>query len=322
MNLEPISTALVGLIVVPIALVLWLALGERFVLLFRSSRAQESARAGVWLVIPAILGGGILLYPLVQTVVMSFLDADGVGFVGLDNYAWAFSDTVLPVLVNNLIWIVVLPVVTLLLGVLLAALAERVRYEWLVRTVMVLPIAISFTAAAVIWRLVYAYQPSGAVQTGTLNALLNLVGLDSVAFLSDPSITTFSLIAVGVWMSVGLCMLMTSAAMKNLDTSVLEAARLDGAGEVTSLLRIVVPQIAPTLGVVYTTQLIFSLKVFDIVYTMTNGAFNTDVIANRMFSELFRARDYGHASAIAVLLLVVAIPIIVINVRQFRSEKS
>lgn len=322
MNLAPLSTALIGLVVVPIALALWLALGERIVRRFRTRRAQESARAGIWLLIPVLLGGGILLYPLVQTIAMSFLDEDGAGFVGLDNYAWAFSGTVLPVLINNLIWVVVLPIVTLVLGVLLAALAERVRYEWLVRTVMVLPMAISFTAAAVIWRLVYAYQPSGAAQTGTLNGLLNLVGLDSVAFLSDPSITTFALIAVGVWMSVGLCMLMASAAMKNLDPSTLEAAKLDGAGEVRSLLAIVVPQIAPTLGVIYTTQLIFSLKVFDIVYTMTNGAFNTDVIANRMFSELFRARDYGHASAIAVLLLVVAIPIIVINVRQFRAERS
>ncbi len=322
MNLAPLSTALIGLVAVPIALVLWLALGERMVRRIRSRRGQESARAGVWLVVPVLLGGGILLYPLVQTLVMSFQDEDGLGFVGLANYAWTFSDTVLPVLVNNMVWVLVLPVITLVLGVLLAALAERVRYEWLVRTVMVLPMAISFTAAAVIWRLVYAYQPSGAAQTGTLNGILNLLGIESVAFLSDPAIATFSLIAVGVWMSTGLCMLMASAAMKNLDPSVLEAAKLDGAGETRSLLSVVVPQIAPTLGVIYTTQLIFSLKVFDIVYTMTNGAFNTDVIANRMFSELFRSRDYGHASAIAVLLLVVAIPIIIINVRQFRAERS
>jgi alpha-glucoside transport system permease protein len=216
----------------------------------------------------------------------------------------------------------VLPLVTLVGGLLLAAMADRVKYEWLIRTIAILPMAISFVAASVIWRLMYAYQPSGASQLGTLNAVLNTLGIDTVAFLSDPAIATLSLIAVGIWMSVGLSMLMLSAAIKNVDESTLEAARLDGAGEIRSFLHITVPQIAPTLAVVYTTQVIFALKVFDIVYTMTNGAFNTDVIANRMYSELYRAGEYGHASAIAVVLLLAAVPVIIFNLRQFRSERG
>ena len=316
------TTALIGIVVVPLVLLLWLGLGERVVRLVRGRQKQEGLRAGIWLFFPILLGGGILLYPLVQTLIMSFQNDDSSGFIGLENYAWVFSESVLPVLVNNLLWLVLLPIVTLAAGVLLAALADRVRYEWLVRSVMLLPMAVSFSAAAVLWRLMYAYRPSGTDQLGTLNGVLNLFGIDTVAFLSDPKIATFSLIGVGVWMSVGLCMLMASAAMKNMDQSTLEAARLDGAGEIRMMLNVIIPQIAPTLSVIYTTQLIFALKVFDIVYTMTNGQFNTDVIANRMYSELFRSRDYGHASAIAVVLLVAAIPIIIINVRQFRAEKG
>ena len=321
MTQSAILTLVVGVLVIPVALLLWLYLGERIVRLL-PLKSQEGTRAGIWLVIPVLLGGGILLYPLVQTIVMSFQDSSGAGFVGLDNFAWVLSPDVLPVLVNNVLWLVVLPLVTLVGGLLLAVMADRVKYEWLIRTVAILPMAISFVAASVIWRLMYAYQPSGANQLGTINAVLNSLGVDTVAFLSDPAIATLSLIAVGVWMSVGLSMLMLSAAIKNVDESTLEAARLDGASEIRSFLHITVPQIAPTLAVVYTTQVIFALKVFDIVYTMTNGAFNTDVIANRMYSELYRAGEYGHASAIAVVLLIAAVPVIIFNLRQFRTERG
>jgi alpha-glucoside transport system permease protein len=321
MTNSTVLTLVVGVLVIPVALLLWLWLGERIVKLL-PARAQEGTRAGFWLVFPVILGGGILLYPLIQTVVMSFQDSRGEGFVGLANFVWVLGPDVVPVLVNNVLWLVVLPIVTLVGGLVLAAMADRVKYEWLIRTIAILPMAISFVAASVIWRLMYAYQPSGANQLGTLNAILNTLGLDTVAFLSDPALATFALIGVGVWMSVGLSMLMLSAAIKNVDASTLEAARLDGAGEISSFFHITVPQIAPTLAVVYTTQVIFSLKVFDIVYAMTNGAFNTDVIANRMYSELYRTGEYGHAAAIAVVLLVAAVPVIVFNLRQFRAERG
>jgi alpha-glucoside transport system permease protein len=321
MTQSAILTLAVGVLAIPVALLLWLLLGERIVRLL-PPKWQESSRAWIWLIVPIVLGGGILLYPLIQTIVMSFQDASGSAFVGLDNYVWVLSPDVVPVLINNVLWLVILPIVTLVGGLLLAAMADRVKYEWLIRTIAILPMAISFVAASVIWRLMYAYQPSGANQLGTLNAVLNSLGIDTVAFLSDPAIATLSLIAVGIWMSVGLSMLMLSSAIKNVDESTLEAARLDGAGEIRSFLHITVPQIAPTLAVVYTTQVIFALKVFDIVYTMTNGAFNTDVIANRMYAELYRAGEYGHASAIAVVLFIAAIPVIIFNLRQFRAERG
>ncbi|GLY08133.1 MULTISPECIES: sugar ABC transporter permease [Actinoplanes] len=321
MNSSPLLALVGGVLVIPALVLLWLTLGERLLRLL-PPRAQERTRPWIWLAIPLVLGGTILVYPLVQTVLMSFQDRSGTGFVGLANYDWVLSEQVRPVLVNNLIWLIVLPLVTLGLGLVIAALADRVRYEWLIRTVMILPIAISFSAAAIIWRLMYAYQPAGASQTGTLNGILNQLGLEPVAFLSDPAITTWALIVVGIWMSTGTAMLMLSAAIKNVDASTLEAARLDGAGELRAFWHVAVPQITPTIIVVYTTQVIFSLKIFDIVYTMTNGAFGTNVIANRMYAELFQARNYGHASAIAVVLLIVAIPIIVVNVRQFREENA
>lgn len=320
MDATSFLTAVGGIAAVPLAIVLWLTLGERLVQLF-PPRRREGVRAWVWLLPPVVLGGGILLYPLLGTLAMSFQGPDGTGFVGLDNYAWVFGDAVVPVLLNNLAWLVLLPAVTLVLGMLLAVLADRVRYEWLVRTVMLLPMAISFAAAAVIWRLMYAYQPSGAEQLGTVNAVIDLFGGETVAFLSDPGIATFALIAVGVWNSVGLSMVMLSAAIKNVDGATLEAAQLDGAGALSTFRYVTLPQIAPTMSVVYTTQVIFSLKVFDIVYTMTNGGFDTDVVANRMYAELFRAREYGHASAIAVVLLIAALPVIAVNVRHFRAER-
>ncbi|GAA4664208.1 carbohydrate ABC transporter permease [Frondihabitans cladoniiphilus] len=313
-------TLAIGVVAIPAVILAWLFFGERVVRLL-PNRRQEPVRAWVWLAFPVVLGGGVLLYPLVQTVVNSFQDKSSQGFVGLANFAWVFSPTVVPVLLNNLIWVVVLPAVTLLLGLVIAGLADRVRYEAVVRTVMILPMAISFSAAAVIWRLMYAYQPKGFAQTGTIDGIVNLLGGTPLAFLSDPKITTWALIAIGVWMSVGTGMLMLSAALKNVDASTLEAARLDGASELGAFWHVAIPQILPTITVVYTTQIIFSLKVFDIVYTMTNGAFNTDVIANRMYAELFRTQQFGHASAIAVLLLVAAIPIVIVNLRQFREER-
>jgi len=318
-DLEVLSTAALGIIVLPVAIIVWLLLGER-VVSWLPYRRQETVRAAVWLLIPALLAAAILLSPLVQTVVMSFQGADGTGFVGVDNFAWVASPDVVPVLFNNLIWVLLLPVLVLLLGLVIAALSDGVRYGAIIRTIVLLPTAISLVAAGVIWRLMYAYQPSGSAQRGTVNAIIDLVGADTVAFLSDPAIATFSLIAVAVWTDVGLAVVMLSSALKNVDRSTLEAAQLDGAGPLRAFLSVTIPQIAPTVAVVYTTQVIYSLKVFDIVYAMTNGAFNTDVIANRMFTELFRADEYGHAAAIAVVLLIASIPVIVANVRLFRAE--
>ncbi|WP_159501205.1 carbohydrate ABC transporter permease [Microbacterium sp. 18062] len=320
MDFSALSTAVLGVLVIPLAVIAWLFVGERLVDLL-PYRRREGARAWAWLLLPALLGGAILLYPLVQTVVLSFQGSDGTGWVGLDNFAWVFSDQVLPVLRNNLLWVVVLPIAALAIGLVMAVLADRVRYGAVIRTVMLLPTAISLVAAGVIWRLMYAYQPSGSEQLGTINALIDVLGGETVAFLSDPAIATFSLIGVAVWTDVGLAMVMLSSALKNVDQETTEAAQLDGAGPFRVFWHITVPQIAPTIAVVYTTEVIYALKVFDVVYAMTNGGFNTDVIANRMYSELFRAQEFGHAAAIAVVLLVASIPVIVSNVRRFRAER-
>jgi alpha-glucoside transport system permease protein len=194
-----------------------------------------------------------------------------------------------------------------------------VKYERFAMTLIVLPTAISFTAASVIWRQFYSFQPARQVQKGLLNAIWTLVpGAKPIAWLQTPWLNTICLIFVAIWASLGVAALILSAAVKNVPQEHLEAARIDGAGEWRILFSIIIPQIASALLVVATTEVIFALKIFDIVYVMTNGNFKTNTLANRMYYELFAVGDLGHASAIAVLLLIVAIPVVILNIRQFR----
>jgi alpha-glucoside transport system permease protein len=190
-------------------------------------------------------------------------------------------------------------------------------------TLIILPTAISFTAAAIIWRQFYSFQPDGSEQLGLLNALWTLIpGNKPVPWLQAPLVNSLCLIFVALWASLGLAALIISAAVKNVPSELVEAARLDGAGPWRILLSITLPSITPALLVVLTTEVIFSLKVFDIVYVMTNGNFGTDTVANRMYSELFTTSHLGHASAIAVLLLIAALPVVFLNIRQFRGEAA
>lgn len=311
---------LVGAIGIPAIVYLSLGLGER-VLVSMRTRTAHRLRPWVWLLAPLLLVSLILIYPLVTSIGLSFTDATSSRWVGLDNFVWAFTGSMLSVLVNNVVWLVALPVGTLVLALIVAVLFDRVRYERLAMTLVILPTAISFTAGSIIWRQLYSYQPPGKASLGLLNALWTLIpGNEPVPWLQTPMVNTFALIFVAVWSSLGVAALILSAAVKNVPAELVEASRLDGAGEWRIFWSITLPSITPAVLVVFTTQGIFALKVFDIVYVMTNGNFNTDTLANRMYNELFAANNLGHASAIAVILLVVALPIVLINIRQFRAE--
>jgi alpha-glucoside transport system permease protein len=168
----------------------------------------------------------------------------------------------------------------------------------------------------------FEYQPAGQVQTGTLNAFIGVFGLGPVAWLVESSTNNPALIFVGVWISTGFAMVILSSALKAISPELLEAARLDGASEVQVLRTVIVPLLLPTLTVVTTTMLITALKVFDIVYVLTGGAYDTDVIASQMFNQLASAGHYGRASAVGVILLIAVIPLLVINVRRFRREEQ
>lgn len=265
-----------------------------------------------------------LVLPTLHTVYLSFFDRNSRNFVGLDNYRYLFTNaSVQAAFRNNLLWLVVFTAGTVLLGLLLAVLLDRVRYEAVAKSIIFLPMAISFAGAGVIWRFMYAYRPEGAAQIGLLNQLVVALGGSPRAWLIEqPWVNNLALIGAGVWIWTGFCLVILSAAYKGIPRDMLEAARVDGANELQVFRHISLPQLYPTLAVVTTTMIINVMKVFDIVYVMTNGQFGTEVLANRMYKEMFQFRHFGRASAVAVVLLAVATVVMVINIRRFREEEG
>ena len=221
---------------------------------------------------------------------------------------------------NNALWLVLMVPATVAIGLIFALLADRVRYESLAKSIIFMPMAISFIGAGVIWRFVYYVNTSGGAQIGLLDAVLVKLGFHPVAWLSDPRVNNFALMIVGLWLWAGFCMTILSAAVKGLPSEVLEAARVDGANEWQVFWTIMLPMIIPTIIVVTTTLVINILKIFDIVFVMTNGNFGTEVIANRMFQLI--VTDVGKSSAIAVVLILLTIPVMIFNVRRFRAEEA
>ena len=207
------------------------------------------------------------------------------------------------------------------MGLLIAVLADRVKYEALAKAIIFMPMAISFVGAGIIWKFVYAYGTS-QVQIGLLNGIIASLGGDPVSWLSEPGINNYVLIIVGVWMWTGFCMTILSAALKSVPTEIIEAARVDGATEWSVFWKIMVPIIMPTIAVVITTMVINVLKIFDIVYVMTGGNYGTEVIANRMYGEMYVRHQSGRSAAIAVILILLTIPFMIWNVRRFREQEA
>lgn len=268
--------------------------------------------------------GFYLVYPSIRTIYNSFFDARLANFVGPKNYLTAFtSPPMVTAFRNNLLWLVIFTFFSVGMGLVLAVLLDRVRYEALVKSIVFLPMAISYVAASVIWKFMYAYKPAVATQIGLLNAIVVALGGKPVGWLIErPWINNLALIAVGVWVWTGFCTVIISAAYKGIPKEMLEAARIDGANEWQVFLRITLPFLKSTLAMVTTTMIVFVLKVFDIVYVMTNGAHDTEVIANRMYKEMFLYQNYGLASAIAVILFLLIVPFIIINIRRFRAQEA
>ena len=266
-----------------------------------------------------------LLYPGGRTIYQSFFNAAGNAFIGLDNYKTIFTDNdQLTVLRNTVFWVVVTPLVATGVGLLYAILVDRSRFESFAKALIFLPMSISFVAASVIWKFVYEYRPDqGRVkQIGLLNQLLVWVGGKPQQWLLEKQLNTALLIVVMIWIQAGFAMTILSAAIKAIPDDIIEAARLDGVGTWGMFRNITLPSIRPSVVVVLTTIGIGTLKVFDIVRTMTGGQFNTSVIANEFYSQTFRADNQGLGSALAVLLFVLVIPIIWYNIRQVRSSEA
>lgn len=257
------------------------------------------------------------VYPALQTVYLSFMDRRSQSFVGLENYKYVFtSQTMLRAFKNNLLWLVVFTAGTVGLGLLFAILVDRVKYERLAKSIIFMPMAISFVGAGVVWKFMYAYKPSGAEQIGLLNQILVVLGFEPKGWLLESPINNLALIVVGLWIWTGYCMVILSAAYKGIPKELMEAGQVDGANDWQVFRHIIVPEMRPALTMVTTTMLVNVLKIFDIIYVMTNGNFGTEVIANRMFKEMFQFANTGRASAIAVVLFVIIIPIMYANIRQ------
>jgi alpha-glucoside transport system permease protein len=266
-----------------------------------------------------------LVWPTVGTIIRSFQDRAGDAFVGLENYLWFFgSSDALVALRNNVIWVVFLTLFVVGMGLIIAVLVDRIRFESISKSVFFLPLAISMVAAGVIWRFMFEYQPPPEPQTGTLNGAVGVVGLGPYPWLtiSDFAFNTICLIVVMAWMWTGFAMVILSASLKGISPELLEAARVDGATEFQVFRKITFPLLLPTIVVVSATMIITALKAFDIVYTMTNGAFDTDVIANLMYKQMFNFGDFGRASAIAVILLLAIVPIMAANINRFRAQEA
>jgi ABC-type sugar transport system permease subunit len=224
------------------------------------------------------------------------------------------------VLWNNFFWIVFVTGFSVVLGLAFAVLADRARAEPVAKSLIFMPMAISFVGASVIWRFVYAFTPTAHDQIGLLNAGWVAFGGSPQAWIQQRPWNTLFLIAIMIWIQSGFAMVLFSAAIKGVPGELLEAARVDGASPAQAFWRITLPQIRPTLGVVVITLVISVLKVYDIVKVMTNGEFGTNVIANQMYDAAFRNRDLGQGSALAVLLFIGVLPLMVFNIRRARRE--
>jgi alpha-glucoside transport system permease protein len=291
----------------------------------RATRRRRKNWLMPWLwVAPAIAFVALFLfYPMLNTIWLSFLNADSSRFVGVANYQHIFtSPSMLDVLKNNVIWLVLATTLTIVFGLLIAVLVDRVRIEGAIKAAIFVPMAISFVGAGVIWNFIYRYAPAGQSQIGLLNAIVTFFGRPPQAWLINIGFNNFALIIVYVWMWAGFCMVIFSAALKSIPEEIMDAARMDGASEITTFFRITVPMIKPTIAVVTTTMIINVLKIFDVIYVMTGGNYRTDVIAVEYYQQLFNFNNFGVASALTVLLLLVIIPIMLLNIRRFRLQEA
>ncbi|MFT3893934.1 MAG: sugar ABC transporter permease [Anaerolineales bacterium] len=311
-------------------------------------RIMKQGRVVPWLyLLPAlVVMAFFIVYPMIGTISLSFanktgtLPASTTCAVGkpcwgiFENYRYALTSEIdfssffsfwvtfwKSSFGNNLKWIIFMTAGTVGIGLGYAVLADRVKYEPLAKAILFMPMAISFVGAGIIWKFVYDYG-TRQTQIGLLNAIVTTLGGKPVAWLSTPGINTFMLIIVGVWIWTGFCMTILSSALKSVPEEILEAARVDGASEWTTFWKITVPTIMPTILVVITTMVINVLKLFDIVYVMTGGNYGTNVIANRMYVEMYKNFNVGHATAVAVILVLVIIPFIYFNIRRFMAQEA
>ena len=315
-NLSTLAIAIAAFLGI---IVLIFVLAER-----ASNKVQNILKYVVFLAPAALLLLIGLIYPSIRTLILSFMNASSTEFVGFDNYTWAFTiPEIRIVLRNTLIWTLLVPIFSTALGLAIAYMTDRMKRAAVIKSLIFMPMAISFVGAGIIWRFVYAYEPNlKRPEIGLLSSIWRAMEWEPRNWLLEAPLNTLLLIIVMVWIQTGFAMVVLSAAMKNIPDEIIEASLLDGTSNFRRFTRITIPMIRATIVVVLTTITIGTLKVFDIVRTMTGGNFQTNVIANEMYTQSFRQMNYGTGSALAIILFVAIVPIIIYNVRQLRLERT
>jgi alpha-glucoside transport system permease protein len=290
------------------------------------ARYREGVRPYVFVGPALVVLAVFLVYPVINTVMLSFRDARGGGFVGLENFSFVFSDaSMLRSIRNTVGWIIFVPLAGTTIGLVFATLADRLRRgEAVAKSMIFMPMAISFVGAAVTFQFIYSFRPEGfGGQIGLLNGIMEGLAQDPVPWLQERPWNNLMLMVIMVWIQTGFAMVVLSAAIKSIPDEIIEAARIDGASELQVFRRIIVPSILPTIAVVVTYMVINALKVFDIVYVIGSPEINqTEVIAERMVRWFFIGNHDGRGAAIAVILFLAVIPIMAWNIRRFREQEA
>ncbi|MFD1695796.1 carbohydrate ABC transporter permease [Roseibium aestuarii] len=262
-----------------------------------------------------------LVYPVLNSIWLSLHGRTGEEFVGLDNYVWLFGDDGFRESIrNNLLWLVVVPAASTFFGLIAAALTDRIAWGNIAKSLIFMPMAISFIGASVIWKFIYDVRAADVEQIGLLNAIVVALGGAPQAWIALPFWNNFFLMVILIWIQTGFAMVILSAALRGIPEETVEAAVLDGANPLQIFLKIKVPQIWGTIAVVWTTITILVLKVFDIVLAMTNGQWGTQVLANFMFDWMFRGLDFGRAATIALVIMALVVPIMIWNIREAQKD--
>ncbi|MEV6369482.1 sugar ABC transporter permease [Micromonospora sp. WP24] len=287
-------------------------------------RKQREGAVALFFLLPALLLLTIgLVIPAIRTTLLSFMDSGSTHWVGLRNYGWMFSEnSIVRVLINSLIWVLLVPLVATAFGLIYAVLVDKARFEAVAKSLIFLPMAISFVGASIIWKFVYAYRGDDQEQIGLLNQIVVSLGGEPKQWLLESPLNTLLLIVIMIWIQAGFAMVVLSAAIKAIPADIVEAARLDGVSPWQMFWQITMPSIRPALIVVVVTLSIATLKVFDIVRTATNGNYDTSVIANEMYNQAFRYGENGQGSALAVFLFVLVIPIVIYQIRNLRQQRE